>query len=110
AEGLGEAARRGEGAAGARGEIEDEAPVGAIAGDVEGPAVGAEADVVGLASQVPEEDVGGGEGGVPAKIDLGGGGEPADGEVAEAALAGRGGDEEGGLGDVVLGGDGLEGA
>lgn len=70
--------------------------------DGEGAAARIEYDVFGWEPEALEENKGGGEGGVPAEIDFDGGREPAE-AVAVSFL-----DEEGGFGQVVLGGDVLE--
>ncbi len=73
-----------------------------LAVDGEGAAAGLKGDLVGGEAEAFEEHEGGGEGGVAAKVDFDGGGEPT--QVVAAGLL----DEEGGFGEVILGGDLLE--
>lgn len=90
------------GRGGAGGEIEFEFAIGA-AGDGERARAGVEGDEVAWLAEFAKEDVSGGEGGVAAEVDLDGGSEPAE---MKAGLAGA--DEEGGFGEAVFEGEGLQ--
>ncbi len=98
---FGELGRGRDGLRGAAGKIHDVAC--AVSRDGERTAGGVEDDVGAGGLDALHNDSSAGEGGVAAEGDFGGGGKPAEAVVAVLR------DEEGGFGEIVFGGDGLEG-